>query len=138
MRADLFLDQRSPMNSELDSCRFENAESFHTGQRSRSYSFEYGEAEVEMHTDALTAGERVVLIDDLLATGGTSSAAAILIRKAGGQLLEAQFLDRAGIPRRPKTTRADASHVVSEILNCLQHLLFSATKSDSPVRQVTR
>ena len=56
------------------------------------YSLEYGEAEVEMHTDALTAGERVVLIDDLLATGGTSAAAAILIRKAGGQLLEAQFL----------------------------------------------
>ena len=56
------------------------------------YSLEYGEAEVEMHTDAVTAGERVVLIDDLLATGGTSAAAADLIRKAGGQLLEAQFL----------------------------------------------
>jgi adenine phosphoribosyltransferase len=56
------------------------------------YSLEYGEAEVEMHTDAVTQGERVVLVDDLLATGGTSAAAAILIRKAGGQLLEAQFL----------------------------------------------
>jgi adenine phosphoribosyltransferase len=56
------------------------------------YSLEYGEAEVEMHTDAVTAGERVVLVDDLLATGGTSAAAAVLIRKAGGQLLEAQFL----------------------------------------------
>lgn len=56
------------------------------------YSLEYGEAEVEMHTDALAQGERVVLVDDLLATGGTAAAAAILIRKAGGQLLEAQFL----------------------------------------------
>jgi adenine phosphoribosyltransferase len=56
------------------------------------YSLEYGEAEVEMHTDALTRGQRVVLIDDLLATGGTAAAAASLIRKAGGQLLEAQFL----------------------------------------------
>jgi adenine phosphoribosyltransferase len=56
------------------------------------YSLEYGEAEVEMHIDAVTAGERVVLVDDLLATGGTSAAAAMLIRKAGGQLLEAQFL----------------------------------------------
>ena len=56
------------------------------------YSLEYGEAEVEMHSDALAEGERVVLIDDLLATGGTSAAAAVLIRKLGGQLLEAQFL----------------------------------------------
>ena len=57
-----------------------------------SYSLEYGEAEMEMHIDAIDAGEQVVLVDDLLATGGTSSAAAVLIRKAGGQLLEAQFL----------------------------------------------
>lgn len=56
------------------------------------YSLEYGEAEMEMHIDAITAGERIVLVDDLLATGGTSAAAAVLIRKAGGHLLEAQFL----------------------------------------------
>ena len=56
------------------------------------YSLEYGEAEMEMHIDAVRVGERVVLIDDLLATGGTSAAAAALIRKAGGNLLEAQFL----------------------------------------------
>src|SRR5438034_6682431 len=57
-----------------------------------SYSLEYGEAEMEMHIDAITAGERIVLVDDLLATGGTSAAAAVLIREAGGHLLEAQFL----------------------------------------------
>src|SRR5437868_10810881 len=56
------------------------------------YSLEYGEAEMEMHTDAVRAGERVVLVDDLLATGGTSAAAALLIRKAGADLVEAQFL----------------------------------------------
>ena len=56
------------------------------------YSLEYGEAEMEMHVDAVTPGERIVLVDDLLATGGTSAAAAALISKAGGQLLEAQFL----------------------------------------------
>jgi adenine phosphoribosyltransferase len=56
------------------------------------YSLEYGEAEMEMHVDAVIAGEQIVLVDDLLATGGTSAAAAALIRKAGGRLLEAQFL----------------------------------------------
>jgi len=57
-----------------------------------SYSLEYGEAEMEMHIDAINAGEQIVLVDDLLATGGTYAAAAVLIRKAGGRLLEAQFL----------------------------------------------
>src|SRR5437762_4665878 len=54
------------------------------------YSLEYGEAEMEMHVDAMRPGERIVLVDDLLATGGTSAAAAALIRKVGGQCLEAQ------------------------------------------------
>ncbi|MFL6584423.1 MAG: adenine phosphoribosyltransferase [Chthoniobacterales bacterium] len=57
-----------------------------------SYTLEYGEAEMEMHVDAINRGERIVLIDDLLATGGTSAAAAALIKKMGGELVEAQFL----------------------------------------------
>ena len=60
--------------------------------QSAAYTLEYGEAVVEMHTDALTPGERVVLIDDLLATGGTAAAAIKLIEKMGAKLLEAQFL----------------------------------------------
>src|ERR1700730_13654733 len=56
------------------------------------YSLEYGEAEMELHIDAITRGEQVVLIDDLLATGGTSASAVTLIKKIGGELLGAQFL----------------------------------------------
>ncbi len=61
-----------------------------------SYTLEYGEATVEMHVDAISPGEKVVLVDDLLATGGTSAAAAKLISQAGGNLLEAQFLIELG------------------------------------------
>ena len=60
--------------------------------QSAAYLLEYGEAVVEMHVDALRAGERVVLIDDLLATGGTAAAAIKLVEKMGAELLEAQFL----------------------------------------------
>jgi len=56
------------------------------------YTLEYGEAEMEMHIDAMIPGERIILVDDLLATGGTSAAAAALIAKVGGELIEAQFL----------------------------------------------
>ncbi|MEP6685246.1 MAG: adenine phosphoribosyltransferase [Verrucomicrobiota bacterium] len=59
---------------------------------SAAYSLEYGEAEMELHIDAIEPGEKIVLIDDLLATGGTSASAATLIAKVGGNLLEAQFL----------------------------------------------
>lgn len=59
---------------------------------SAKYSLEYGEAEMELHVDAIEPGEKIVLIDDLLATGGTSASAAALIRKVGGDLIAAQFL----------------------------------------------
>jgi len=57
-----------------------------------AYTLEYGEAEMEMHIDSIQPGERIVLIDDLLATGGTSASAVALIEKVGGRLVEAQFL----------------------------------------------
>ena len=59
---------------------------------SAKYSLEYGEAEMELHIDAIKRGEKIVLIDDLLATGGTSASAATLIAKVGGDLIEAIFL----------------------------------------------
>jgi len=59
---------------------------------SHSYALEYGEAEIEIHTDAINPGERVVLIDDLLATGGTASASIHLLEKLGATVVQAQFL----------------------------------------------
>jgi adenine phosphoribosyltransferase len=58
----------------------------------QDYALEYGHATVAMHTDALKPGARVLLIDDLLATGGTSAAAVALVQKLGGNILEAGFL----------------------------------------------
>jgi len=57
-----------------------------------SYELEYGSSTVAIHTDAFRQGERVALIDDLLATGGTAAAAAELIRRSGAELVDAQFL----------------------------------------------
>ncbi len=59
---------------------------------SMSYSLEYGEASIEIHKDAITRGENVLIIDDLLATGGTSRAIAGLIEKLGGNIIELIFL----------------------------------------------
>jgi adenine phosphoribosyltransferase len=61
-----------------------------------AYKVEYGEAAIEVHTDAFEPGERVSLIDDLLATGGTAAAAAKLIAKAGANVVQAQFLIELG------------------------------------------
>jgi adenine phosphoribosyltransferase len=58
----------------------------------QDYALEYGSATVAMHVDALKPGARVILIDDLLATGGTSAAAAALVKKLGAQILEIGFL----------------------------------------------
>ena len=56
------------------------------------YALEYGTATVALHTDALKPGARVLLIDDLLATGGTSAAAVALVQKLGAKIVEASFL----------------------------------------------
>lgn len=59
---------------------------------SAEYTLEYGTDRIEMHVDAVAAGARVVLIDDLLATGGTMKAACELVERAGGQVVECCFL----------------------------------------------
>jgi len=61
-----------------------------------SYALEYGEATVEMHTDAVKKGERVLIVDDLLATGGTVAAAAALARRLGAEVIGSLFLIELG------------------------------------------
>jgi adenine phosphoribosyltransferase len=58
----------------------------------QDYALEYGSETVAMHIDALKPGARVLLIDDLLATGGTAAAATALVKKLGAQILEVAFL----------------------------------------------
>jgi len=58
----------------------------------QDYALEYGQAAVAVHTDALKPGSRVLLIDDLLATGGTAAAAAALVQRLGAQILRISFL----------------------------------------------
>lgn len=60
------------------------------------YALEYGTDRVEMHVDAIRPGERVVIIDDLLATGGTCAATAELIRRQGGEIVECAFVVELG------------------------------------------
>jgi adenine phosphoribosyltransferase len=57
-----------------------------------TYSLEYGTDTIEMHKDAISAGDKVLLHDDLLATGGTACAAARLIEKAGGEIVLVSFI----------------------------------------------
>ena len=58
----------------------------------QSYDLEYGSNTIAIHTDAVGPGSRVLLIDDLLATGGTAAAAAQLVTLAGAEILEISFL----------------------------------------------
>ena len=57
----------------------------------QSYDLEYGSNTIAIHVDAFKSGSRVLLVDDLLATGGTAAAAAALVQKAGAKILEVTF-----------------------------------------------
>ena len=59
---------------------------------SESYALEYGKATLEVHEDAVSPGERVVVLDDLLATGGTAAAAVALVKRLGGEVVEVCFV----------------------------------------------
>lgn len=57
----------------------------------QDYELEYGVDRIEIHADAINPGERILLVDDLIATGGTAEAAVTLIRKLGGEIVECAF-----------------------------------------------
>ena len=70
---------------------------------SQSYELEYGTASLELHADAIGAGQRVLIIDDLLATGGTAAASCALIESAGGVVIACAFVvELAGLGGRER------------------------------------
>ena len=80
---------------------------------SQEYDLEYGSAVVEMHKDSIKPGQRVVLIDDLIATGGTIEAAVKMIEKLGGQVVKIVFLmELAGLNGRERLKNYDVASVI--------------------------
>lgn len=78
------------------------------------YELEYGTAELEIHRDALKPGQKVVIIDDLMATGGTNEAIVKLIESLGGEVVKTVFLmELAGLNGRDKLKGYDVESVIS-------------------------
>lgn len=70
---------------------------------SEEYDLEYGSAVIEMHTDAIQPGQKVVIIDDLIATGGTTEAMIKLVERLGGEVVSINFIiELAGLEGRKK------------------------------------
>ena len=78
-----------------------------------SYDLEYGSATIEMHKDSIKPGQKVVIVDDLIATGGTIEAAAKLVEQLGGEVVKIIFLmELAGLEGRKKLEKYDVASVV--------------------------
>lgn len=78
-----------------------------------SYDLEYGSAVIEMHKDAIKPGQKVVLVDDLIATGGTMAAAAELVEKLGGEVVKMIFLiELTDLRGREKLEKYDVASVI--------------------------
>ena len=81
---------------------------------SASYELEYGSAEIEMHADSIQPGQKVILVDDLIATGGTIAASAELIERMGGEVAKIVFLmELAGLEGRKKLEKYDVASVIT-------------------------
>ena len=80
---------------------------------SMEYEQEYGSAVIEMHKDSIKPGQKVVLIDDLIATGGTIEAAAKLVESLGGEVVKMVFLmELAGLKGRERLANYDVQSVI--------------------------
>ena len=80
---------------------------------SQKYDLEYGQAEIEMHEDAVKPGQRVVIVDDLMATGGSAEAAAKLVEKLGGKVVKMLFvMELAGLEGRKKLQDYDIESLI--------------------------
>ena len=80
---------------------------------SRSYDLEYGSATIELHRDSIKPGQKVAVIDDLIATGGTVEAAVKLIEELGGEVVKIVFLmELAGLKGREKLAGYDVASVI--------------------------
>ena len=81
---------------------------------SASYDLEYGSAEIEMHKDSIKPGQKVVIVDDLIATGGTIEAAIKLVEQLGGEVVKVVFLmELAGLKGRERLNGYDVASVIS-------------------------
>ena len=81
---------------------------------SAEYDLEYGTATIELHRDAITPGQRVVLIDDLIATGGTIAAGARLVEQLGGKIVKVLCLmELKGLEGRKKLENYDVSSIIA-------------------------
>ena len=80
---------------------------------SQTYDLEYGSATIEMHKDAIKPGDRVVLVDDLMATGGTIEAAAKLVEQLGGKVVKMVFvMELAGLKGRERLKGYDIDSAI--------------------------
>ncbi|EOS71866.1 adenine phosphoribosyltransferase [Lachnospiraceae bacterium MD308] len=78
-----------------------------------TYELEYGTAEIEIHKDAIKKGQRVVIIDDLIATGGTNEAMVELIEGLGGEVVKCVFLmELSGLKGRERLSEYDVDSVI--------------------------
>ena len=81
---------------------------------SQKYDLEYGQAEIEIHVDAVKPGQRVVIVDDLIATGGSAEAAAKLVEKLGGEVVKMVFvMELAGLEGRKKLKKYDVESLIT-------------------------